>query len=208
MDYGTIDFTYAASLANRPEAEDGPIWMVNFMRYKEVARYDDSGEEISGKEADDRYAPVDVLNRIGAVVAYFGDVIDGDDTWDRMAIVRYPTRRSFIEMQERQDFKEKRVHKDAGMAFTIIMCSLPEGPMHGAGDGSGVVQFIGYPAGTPRPDPLDGSVQFSVEGTVIGDERRWDHLVVVYAESEIDDLPEGAMVVRSRATIDQINQLS
>ena len=66
MDYGIIDFDYAGHLATRPEEEDGPIWMVNFMRYKKVASYADGGEQISGKQADNRYAPTDVLAKIGA----------------------------------------------------------------------------------------------------------------------------------------------
>ena len=48
---------------------------------------------------------------------------------------------------------------------------------------------------------------FSVEGTIIGDERRWDHLAIVYSDDEITGLPEGAMVVRSQPTIDTITSL-
>ena len=207
MDYGTIDFDYAGHLATRPEEEDGPIWMVNFMRYKKVASYADGGEQISGKQADNRYAPTDVLAKIGADIVFVGDVLDTDGSWDRMAIVRYPTRKAFIDMQTREDFKEKKVHKDAGMEFTVIMCSLPLGPRNGEGDGSGTVQFVGFPAGTPSPAPLEHAVMFSVEGTIIGDERRWDHLAIVYSDDEITGLPEGAMVVRSQPTIDTITSL-
>lgn len=128
--YGTIDMEYATRLASTPSDEDGPVWMVNLMKYREVAEYADGRESsISGREADDEYAPVDVLADIGAEVVFFGDVdqqLLGDDVvWDRIGVVKYPTRRSFIEMQSRRDFREKHAHKEAGMECTIVMGCQP-----------------------------------------------------------------------------------
>ena len=73
-----------------------------------------------------------------------------DPEWHRMGIVRYPTRRSFIDMQARPDFQEKYVHKQAGMEFTIIAASLPLGPVRGEPDGSGLVRFTLFPTGSGR----------------------------------------------------------
>ena len=132
--YGTVDRDYGLRLATCDPADDGPIWMVNLMKYRAVADYsatDDGtmGAAVSGREADDRYAPLDVLADIGAEVVFHGDVdqqLLGDGTvWDRVGIVRYPTRRSFIEMQSRDDFRERHVHKEAGMDRTIVMGCLP-----------------------------------------------------------------------------------
>jgi len=207
---GTIDYAFAGQMATMPPEDDGPVWMVNFMRYKERADYGDSGDSgISGREADDRYAPVDVLKSIGADVAYFGDVIgpDGgaDPEWDRMAVVRYPTRKSFIDMQGRKDFKEKAVHKEAGMEFTIIMCARPTGPPAGEPDGSGVVRFIALPPGSTEVDPTEGA-RFDIEGTVIGDQRKWDRLVVTWTDRDQPQV-SGAMTVRSVPSIDRIRSL-
>ena len=207
---GTIDYAFAGRMATMPPEEDGPVWMVNFMRYKERADYGDSGESgVSGRQADDRYAPVDVLKAIGADVAYFGDVIgpDGgaDPEWHRMAVVRYPTRKSFIDMQGRKDFKEKAVHKEAGMDFTIVMCARPTGPPVGEPDGSGVVRFIALPPGSAEVDPVEG-VRFEIEGTVIGDQRTWDRLVVAWTDRD-DPQPAGAMAVRSVPSVDRIRPL-
>jgi hypothetical protein len=127
--YGTIDATYGAHLATVSPADDGPIWMVNLMKYKTFATYGARSSGLSGKEADDRYAPVDVLNSIGAEVVLFADVetqLLGDDTtWDRVGVVKYPSRRSFIAMQSRPDFIERHVHKEAGMEFTVVMGCVP-----------------------------------------------------------------------------------
>ena len=128
--YGSVDYDYALQLATTAADEDGPIWMVNLMKYHDVAQYEDGNTtEITGREADDRYTPLGPLEAVGAEIVYLGDVENkllGDDrNWDRIAVVKYPTRKSFIDMQERKDFQEKHVHKEAGMKETIVMGCLP-----------------------------------------------------------------------------------
>ena len=128
--YGQIDHDYGLRLATTQPDEDGPIWMVNLMKYHDVAQYaDKSLQKISGREADNLYTPLEPLAAIGAEIVYVGDVeikLLGDERdWDRIAVVKYPTRRSFIDMQQRKDFKEKHVHKEAGMKETIVMGCLP-----------------------------------------------------------------------------------
>jgi hypothetical protein len=128
--YGQIDQDYGLRLATTPPEEDGPVWMVNLMKYHNVAQYEGKDtSQISGREADDRYLPLKPLAAVGAKIVFVGDVemkLLGDDrSWDRVAVVKYPTRRSFIEMQGRQDFQEKHVHKEAGMQETIVMGCLP-----------------------------------------------------------------------------------
>ena len=131
--YGQVNREYGMRLATTDPADDGPIWMLNLMSYKERADYaDGSGPDVSGREADDLYAPIDVLAEIGAEVVFLADVdtqlLGHSPTWHRVGIVEYPTRRSFIEMQMRPDFATKHVHKEAGMAFTIVMGCLPIDP--------------------------------------------------------------------------------
>tara|TARA_Y100001970_G_scaffold76012_1_gene96410 strand:- start:64917 stop:65738 length:822 start_codon:yes stop_codon:yes gene_type:complete len=128
--YGKIDYDYALQLATTTEDKDGPIWMVNLMSYHDIAQYGDGNKtKITGREADDLYSPLEPLKAIGAEPVYFGEVENkllGDQRdWDRIAVVKYPTRKSFIEMQERKDFQAKHVHKEAGMKETIVMGCLP-----------------------------------------------------------------------------------
>ena len=127
--YAQVNREYAMRLATTAPTDDGPILMVNLMRYHERAHYADGDDHgISGKEADDRYSPIEVLHDIGASVVLFGDVetqLFGQPAWDRIGCVEYPTRQSFIEMQSRRDFQEKHEHKAAGMAETIVMGCVP-----------------------------------------------------------------------------------
>ena len=132
MRYGTVDPAYATRLATTPSAQDGPVWMVNLMHYRDRAEYADGREStISGQEADDRYAPFESLTAVGAELVFLADVesqLLGDTPrWDRVAVVKYPTRRAFIDMQAREDFAAAHVHKDAGMAETIVIGGVPIG---------------------------------------------------------------------------------
>jgi hypothetical protein len=100
------------------------------MKYRDIADYGKAGvAAVTGREADDAYAPLESLAAIGAEVAFLADVdtqLLGDSPkWDRVGVVKYPTRRSFIDMQSRPDFVEKHVHKDAGMDQTIVMGCFP-----------------------------------------------------------------------------------
>lgn len=147
--YGTIDRQYGLTLATTPPDQDGPIWMVNLMRYREQAEYTDGRpSSISGREADDLYSPLESLAAVGARPVFFGDVdqqlLGAQPSWDRIGVVRYPTRRSFIDMQSLPAFQDSHTHKEAGMASTIVVgttpMSQPEAP-----DGSASVDWADVP---------------------------------------------------------------
>ena len=214
--YGQIDHDYGLRLATTQPDEDGPIWMVNLMKYHDVAQYSDtSSQEISGREADNLYTPLEPLAAIGAEIVYVGDVetkLLGDERdWDRIAVVKYPTRRSFIDMQQRKDFKEKHVHKEAGMQETIVMGCLPvdlpsseiletdwEEVLYPPSEDDGpiaVLHVLKFRSGakmdeTPQDmekyqekaaevalkNGLRISGWFGVEGTIVGDGRKWDQV--------------------------------
>lgn len=201
--YGTVDRDYGIRLATTPPAEDGPVWMLNLMKYRAVASYSDGNPSgITGKEADDRYAPTKILRTIGADVPFFGEVdeqLTGSDVrWDRIGMVKYPTRRSFVDMQRRPDFMEKHEHKEAGMEFTFVMGCQPVDlaalPGHGGASGSDdqgivllhVLSFDDSASDEVRSENLRSAHEsavssggrpltwFEVEGTIMGDGRRWD----------------------------------
>lgn len=128
--YGTPNTEYAMSMAMMLPEDDGPVWMVNLMKYREVADYADGRESaISGRDADDAYSPLDSLAAVGAAPVFFGDVdqqLLGDaTTWDRVGVVKYPTRKAFIDMQSLPSFQKSHHHKDAGMESTIVIGTQP-----------------------------------------------------------------------------------
>ena len=66
---------------------------------------------------------------VGAEIVFVGDVdsqfLNDEPHWDRVGIVKYPTRRAFIEMQSLPAFQELHAHKVAGMEQTIIIGCCP-----------------------------------------------------------------------------------
>lgn len=174
--YGRINTAMIAGWMKRPAEDDGPFWALNLMKYRDVADYGDGRETaISGREADDEYTPRDSLRGIGAEIVLGAEVervLVGDGVaWDRVGIVRYPSRRLFLEMQQRDDFKAKHVHKDAGMEFTIVMSCLPVLPFGGSTERHPFVEL------SVMADGGDGAGEaagvFEVEGVIVGDERTW-----------------------------------
>lgn len=182
--YGTPNWDLIGRWLELPPAQDTPFWAVNLMKYKARADYGDDGDHgRSGREADDAYTPLGPLAAIGAMVAFAGEVVEqrgAAPTWDRVGIVRYPNRAAFFAMQQRDDFKDQHVHKEAGMDVTIVVSCLPV-------DGAPVVPT---PAGGQvvvrvAPSPADDAVtppgvtalsRFAVEGVIVGDDRTWDHV--------------------------------
>ena len=182
--YGTPNWEMLRRWFELPAEQDGQFWALNLMKYRDVADYSDGRETtISGQEADDIYAPIEILESLGAVPAYGASVTAqhaGDPAWDRVAIVRYPSRAEFFEMQRRPDFIERHIHKDAGMEFTIVMsCDAHELPAQPgtAEHGSLVLSVSRFPSGAAASErSIEGVTpvaHFDVEGPIIGDERRW-----------------------------------
>jgi hypothetical protein len=171
--YGTIDNDYAMRLATCAPGADGGVYMLNLMKYRDRADYGSGGETgVSGREADDRYAPVDVLAAIGASVCFVADVVEASEAWDRVAVVRYPTRLSFIEMQSREDFQRQHTHKEAGMDHTIVMGTLPVDGVPSRARPNRVLLEVWHGA-APAPAVPGAAVAFDVEGTIVGDRRPW-----------------------------------
>ena len=170
---------------------------------------DGGGPAISGREADDIYAPTAVLADLGATVPLFGDVtrqVADDVAWERIGIVRYPSRASFFAMQDRDDFQKQYVHKKAGMETTIVMGCVPlvGGRARRCGQRCRwSCGCAGSPTGRrPAPDP-DGVVpvaHFAVDGVILGDGRRWDDVRF----DRVDDDVRCAALADTEVVADQV----
>lgn len=196
--YGRINTRMVGSWARGEVAPDGPFWALNLMKYRDVADYGDAaGPRISGREADDAYTPRESLEGIGAMIAFAADVESisaGDGVqWDRIGIVRYPSRKAFLEMQQRDDFKSKHVHKDAGMEFTIVMSTLPVLPFGGAKERTPRVELR---VSAAKLSPAEGVGVFDVEGVIVGDDRTWAQASFRWLSAEPADVTEPARETR------------
>ena len=178
--YGTPNWDMIQRWFAMPPEEDTEFWAVNLMKYREVARYADGrAATVTGKEADDAYSPLGPLAAIGAVPVFHADVAEqrvGSPVWDRIGIVRYPSRAAFFAMQQRDDFKEAHTHKEAGMDTTIVMACHPTAHADGDLVGTLVMTVDRGGPGVAEVPGVSTVVDLSVEGVIVGDDRSWDRV--------------------------------
>lgn len=116
-------------LAVTPD-DDGPFYMVNLIRYRDEAEYPDGrATDLSGREADEIYSEwmrTERLPALGAELVYAATVEDeliAGVSFDQVAVVRYPSRAEFAAMAADPEFREMSVHKQAGVADTVVMAT-------------------------------------------------------------------------------------
>jgi len=127
--FGTINQEQLQRMMEVAPEGDGPFYMVNLIKFREKADYLDGREtDLTGREADALYAPFEFLAAIGARIMFVGGVeanlITYDGTqWDQVAVVLYPSRALFFQMNADPEFQARAVHKEAGVEKTIVMVS-------------------------------------------------------------------------------------
>ena len=103
---------------------DGPVVMVNLLKFRERAVYPDGSDaHLSGFEAYIRYGKEvsKILAKIGGRMVYNG-LVDGlmlgecEELWDHVALFEYPSRAVFLEMVVSPEYRAIEVHREAGLA--------------------------------------------------------------------------------------------
>lgn len=105
------------------DPEIGPISMVNLLKYKEKAIYDDGRDtNLSGEEAYVLYAAevINLVEKYGGEFLFAGKVNrlmlgEVDEIWDSIAIAKYPNRKAMFEMTMDPEYQKIHVHRDAGL---------------------------------------------------------------------------------------------
>lgn len=192
--YGTINWEMIGSWLQLDPADDQAFWALNLMKYHQVAQYADGRQGVSGREADDAYAPFESLTAVGASLVFVANVTGqplGDPTWDRIAIVRYPSRAAFIAMQDRPEFKESHEHKEAGMEFTIILACTPSGAV-GTDGGPGQLVMVVDQGGKPVATGDVVVTTLESEGVIIGDDRTYQRATFLRTDDGVDGLVAAA----------------
>ena len=102
----------------------GPIYMVNLLKFKEYAEYEDSrGTSLSGREAYMLYATevAKLITQVGGKLTFGANVKrlmlgEVEELWDQVAIAMYPSRAAMFEMIQLPEYAEISVHRSAGLA--------------------------------------------------------------------------------------------
>jgi len=115
---------------------DGPIYMVNLLKFKDKAVYEDGrATDLTGRQAYDIYgAAVSVLLKEFGGAAMFAAEVERlmlgevEELWDEVAIAMYPSRNAMLNMMQSPTMQEIATHRAAGLAGQLnIETAMPKG---------------------------------------------------------------------------------
>ena len=120
---------------------DGPIVMVNLLKFRPRARYPDGRDpHLSGRDAYHRYgtAFVELLAAAGGRVVYVGDVSflalgQVESLWDEVALAEYPSRAAFLAMTSLPAWQEIGIHREAGLEGQLNIETTPSRALQALG---------------------------------------------------------------------------
>ena len=103
--------------------EIGPISMVNLLKFKEKALYEDGRDTaLTGEEAYGLYAAevINLVEKYGGEFLFAGKVNrlmlgEVEEIWDSIAIAKYPNRKAMFDMTMDPEYQKIHVHRDAGL---------------------------------------------------------------------------------------------
>lgn len=103
---------------------DGPIYMVNLLKFKERAEYPDGrASNLAGEQAYAIYAEgvAELLTQHGGSLTFAADVErlmlgEVEELWDKVAIAMYPSRAAMLATMGSPRMQEIGVHRAAGLA--------------------------------------------------------------------------------------------
>jgi uncharacterized protein (DUF1330 family) len=103
---------------------DGPIVMVNLLKFRDKAEYEDGREtDLTGREAYMLYgaAVAELITEYGGRIVFAGDVThltigEVEELWDEVALAEYPNRGALVAMSTSEEFAKIAAHRSAGLA--------------------------------------------------------------------------------------------
>jgi uncharacterized protein (DUF1330 family) len=112
---------------------EGPIVMVNLLKFRSKADYEPSRpeakENISGLEAYMRYGAVaqKCVAEAGGAIVWGGPqalvfIGGAEQEWDQVVCVRYPSREAFLKMVSQPHYLAATHHRTAGLDRTALLC--------------------------------------------------------------------------------------
>jgi hypothetical protein len=169
--YGLIDADYAMRIRETADHADGPIYMVGLTRLRPGTDTSPRGIVAIGRDTVTDYAPIPLLSSVGAALCLAATVVAGSPSWHRVGVIGYPSRRAYLELSYRHDFRSWHARKEESLEHTTVLATLRTGELPVA-DSQRLLLEVWH---GPEPVALvpGAAARFDVEGTVIGDGRQW-----------------------------------
>jgi uncharacterized protein (DUF1330 family) len=113
--------------------ENGPMVMVNLLKFKEKAEYPDgSNADWTGKQAYLVYgaAVQKCLELVGGRAVFSGDVTglilgDVEELWDMVALAYYPSPQAMMQMVGLPEYQGIEIHRFAGLKGQLNIRTAP-----------------------------------------------------------------------------------
>jgi uncharacterized protein (DUF1330 family) len=115
--------------AFRDRATGEPISMLNLLRFRKKAVYEDGREsELSGEEAYHLYGKAfkKIMEPKGARIVYSGEVRgfligEGEGAWDAVAVIEYPSTQVMLDMFRNEEYQKAQQHRAAGLVGQMLV---------------------------------------------------------------------------------------
>ena len=105
--------------------DDGPVVMINLLRYADRAT---DGSDRTGREAYGEYgaAVIPMVMARGGSIELMGEVAPSfiaptDEEWNDVVLIRYPNRAAFIDMISSEEYRAVQHHRTAGLADSRLL---------------------------------------------------------------------------------------
>lgn len=113
--------------------EDGPFVMVNLLKFKDRAEYEDGSDaHLTGAEAYARYGEAvrQLVEGLGGKIRYAGRVTglllgEVEELWDAVALAEYPSLAAFRDMALSPQMQAIEHHRKAGLAGQLNIRTKP-----------------------------------------------------------------------------------
>ena len=109
----------------------GPVCMVNLLKFKDQAEYEDGrSTDLTGMDAYGLYGEQmqGFVKSKGGEFLYFGScahlmIGSVDVLWDKVAIVKYPSREEFVAIATAPEVAGFGIHRAAGLEGQLLIAS-------------------------------------------------------------------------------------
>jgi uncharacterized protein (DUF1330 family) len=103
--------------------DEGPVVMLNLLKFKTLADGTGSGASEYAKYGD---AAIQMVEARGGKVLWMGradQILIGDPAqdWDSVALVQYPSRKDFVEMVSTPEYEQAHEHRESGLERTVLI---------------------------------------------------------------------------------------
>lgn len=119
---------------------EGPIHMLNLVRFRAKAKYAD-GREATGTEAYAAYGRESgpIFRKLGGRIVWSGDfrfmlIGPEEEVWDACFIAEYPDANAFVSMVKDPDYQKAVIHRTAAVEDSRLIRMSPRQPGTGFGE--------------------------------------------------------------------------